>query len=146
MTKWLLYGHRTRAERYVCSLSDANFLFCIESARTNKRHHHHHTSLTDRGQLSSHTCASTKIHFSSTLLANAHSGKDSSVSLRASRESQWCGDGGGACTLALRTSSLLSTFASSVCDVVCPRLLSLLHKCSGSVMNANRTAGTGGPP
>ena len=102
------------------------------SARTNKRHHHHHhTSLTDRGQLSSHACASNKIHFSSTLLANAHSGKDSSVSLRARRESQRRGDGGGACTLALRTSSLLSTFASSVCDVVCTRLLSLLHKCSG---------------
>ena len=33
-------------------------------------------------------------------------------------------------TLALRTSTLLSTFASSVCDVVCTRLLSLLHKCS----------------
>ena len=112
------------------------------SARTNKRHHHHHhTSLTDRGQLSSHACASNKIHLSSTLLANAHSGKDSSVSLRARRESQRRGDGGGACTLALRTSSLLSTFASSVCDVVCTRLLSLLHKCSGSVMfmNANRT-------
>ena len=48
------------------------------------------TSLTNRGQIFvPYLRASNKIQLS-TLLANAHSGKDLSVSVRASRDSQWC--------------------------------------------------------